>query len=203
MESAAGGQTSKIEEIKSAINKAKEERSAIIAELKKTRHRLGYKKVEQEAVAKLLAMNAGKTENIGKLRRMKEKLEFAISTEAALTPDREKELIRRINGINESLEKSIKNFRLKRRSELIAGDIEELNKKIEELEKKLGDKDHELDELYDKLRSLTGYKRQKQKKEKQHFEKAEISFADIAIIKDKNAEKNKQSNNDIDISASN
>ncbi|MEM4072132.1 MAG: hypothetical protein QXL63_02195 [Candidatus Micrarchaeaceae archaeon] len=203
MESAAGGQTSKIEEIKSAINKAKEERSAIIAELKKMRHRLGYKKVEQEAVAKLLAMNAGKTENIGKLRRMKEKLEFAISTEAALTPDREKELIRRINGINESLEKSIKNFRLKRRSELIAGDIEELNKKIEELEKKLGDKDHELDELYDKLRSLTGYKRQKQKKEKQHFEKAEISLADIAIIKDKNAEKNKQSNNDIDISASN
>ncbi|MEM0094642.1 MAG: hypothetical protein QXF41_01245 [Candidatus Micrarchaeaceae archaeon] len=148
-------------------------------------------------------MNAGKTENIGKLRRMKEKLEFAISTEAALTPDRERELIRRIGSINESIEKSIKNFRLKRRSELIANDLAELEKRIEELEKKLSEKDHELDMLYDSLRSETGHKRQKQKREKQRFEKAEISFADIAIIKGKNSGKNEEKNEDIDISASN
>ncbi len=191
----ANPEAKKLEE---SIEKVKKEKYAVVDEIKRLRSRLAYKKSEYLAITKLLEMNTDRTKNIGYLKRLKEKLEFAISTEAALTPDKEKEIIRRINSVNEELDKSLRNYRMRKKAESINSAIDELQKGIEELEKKITDYNKQLDELYYKLRETTGYGKHSQKgrREKREQKPAEISFADIAVIRGKD-DGSKQGNNDI------
>jgi len=195
-----------VKELEESIDKVKKEKYAVVDEIKRLRSRLAYKKSEYLAITKLLEMDTEKTKNIGYLKRLKEKLEFAISTEAALTPDKEKELIRRINSVNEELDKSLRSYRMRKKAESINGIVEELQKKIEEMEKKITDYNKQLDELYYKLREASGNNKQhaaKGKRERREQKPTEISFADIAVIKG-NANENKQKDSDeIDAAESN
>jgi hypothetical protein len=189
----------RIEELRKNIEEEKKKRFGIIEELKKLRKRVGFKKAEQSAILKLLENNK-EEKKIGYLLRLKEKLEFKISTEAS-TLEAEKELIRRINEVNEELDRAIKNKRLKRRAELLSSDIEELNKEIEEKEKLVKESEKKLDDLYDNLRTLLGKKRQKRKERRNPPKQQEISLADVAIIKDKtnkNGKSNADENEDIE-----
>jgi uncharacterized coiled-coil protein SlyX len=189
----------RIEELRKNIEEEKKKRFGIIEELKKLRKRVGFKKAEQSAILKLLENNK-EEKKIGYLLRLKEKLEFKISTEAS-TLEAEKELIRRINEVNEELDRAIKNKRLKRRAELLSSDIEELNKEIEEKEKLVKESEKKLDDLYDNLRTLLGKKRQKPKERRNPPKQQEISLADVAIIKDKtnkNGKSNADENEDIE-----
>jgi uncharacterized coiled-coil DUF342 family protein len=174
----------KVEEVKRSIEDERKKRLSIIEELKKLRKMLGFKKAEQSAIIKLLESEKDEGKKIGYLLRLKEKLEFKIATEAS-TLNAEKELIRKINEVNEELDKAIKKKRLKRRAEMLATDIEELNKKIEEKEKLVKESEKKLDELYDNLRGLLGKKKEKRKEKRVAPKPQEISFADVAIIKDK------------------
>jgi len=189
----------RIEELRKNIEEEKKKRFGIIEELKKLRKRVGFKKAEQSAILKLLENNK-EEKKIGYLLRLKEKLEFKISTEAS-TLEAEKELIRRINEVNEELDRAIKNKRLKRRAELLSSDIEELNKEIEEKEKLVKESEKKLDDLYDNLRTLLGKKRQKPKERRNPPKQQGISLADVAIIKDKtnkNGKSNADENEDIE-----
>jgi len=85
---------------------------------------------------------------------------------------------------------------VRRKAEFIEGDITELNKKIEDTSKALDEIEKKLDELYGELRRLNGEGRRQQRtpiQKKQHVEprSVEVSFADIAIIKDKKEDKSK------------
>ena len=195
-----------VKELEESIDKVKKEKYAVVDEIKRLRSRLAYKKSEYLAITKLLEMDTEKTKNIGYLKRLKEKLEFAISTEAALTPDKEKELIRKINSVNEELDKSLRSYRMRKKAESINNIVDELQKKIEEMEKKITDYNKQLDELYYKLREASGYNKQhaaKGKRERREQKPTEISFADIAVIKG-NANENKQNDSDeIDAAESN
>jgi len=189
----------RIEELKKNIEEEKKKRFGIIDELKKLRKKIGFKKAEQSAILKLLENNK-EEKKIGYLLRLKERLEFKISTEAS-TLEAEKELIRRINEVNEELDKAIKSKRLKRRAELLSSDIEQLNKEIEEKEKLVKESEKKLDDLYDNLRALLGKKKQKPRERRNPPKQQEISLADIAIIKDKtnkNGKTNADENEDIE-----
>ncbi len=135
--------------------------------------------------------------NIGRLRRMKETLEFRISTEAH-TLNSERDLIRKLNVIEEDLNGAIKVFKLKKKLNFIVGDVAQLKKEIEELDKKIEESNKKLDELYNELRSLTDFKRPpkrfEQRKERDHNNEPKamsISLEDIAIMKPKKNSNNK------------
>ncbi|MGC8662228.1 MAG: hypothetical protein ACP5RT_00355 [Candidatus Micrarchaeia archaeon] len=175
----------RLKEIKENIDKEKKQRFEIIDKLKMLRKKVGFKKAEQSAISKLLEGSNEQEKKIGYLFRLKEKLEFKIST-GAFTLDAEKDLIRKINEVNEELDSALKKKRLRKRIELLGGDIEALNKEIEEKEKLVKESEKKLDALYDELRGILGRRRPRQAREKRNSPKEQkISLADIAIIKEK------------------
>ncbi len=170
-------------ELKKQIESEKNSRLSLIIGAKRLRHKLAYKQAEFETFSKLNEMNKEKPRNIGYLKRQKEKLEFRIATEAS-TLNSEKELIRKIKAIDEDLEKALKSYKVKRKVELVAGDIEELKKEIDAQEEKIKVSNLKLDELYSALRALSGH-RQKQVRHEPHHERTKaISLEDIAIMKE-------------------
>ncbi len=157
----------------------------MLDEMRRYRRKRAYKLAEQEALKKAIESNKNTTKNIGYLRRRKERLEFRISTEA-FTLESERELIRKKGEIDKELDEAIKSYRTKRKAEFVAGDIEEATKKIEELNASLRDLEKRLDVLYSDLRRLNGMARKRsQKKPLQEVRPAEVSLADIAVIKEK------------------
>jgi uncharacterized coiled-coil DUF342 family protein len=177
----------KVEAIKKSIDEEKKKRFAMIDDIKRIRRKLSFKKAEQAALSKLIEIDKDNSRKIGYLIRLKEKLEFKISTETT-TLNAEKDLVRKINEVNAELDHAIKSRRLKKRVELIGSDIEELSKQIEEKEKLIKDSEKKLDDLYSNLRSIMGRSRPKVQRERQRNapKQQEISLADIAIIKEKN-----------------
>ncbi|MDE1825483.1 MAG: hypothetical protein KGH61_05235 [Candidatus Micrarchaeota archaeon] len=195
----------RIDELNKGIEEEKKKRTGIIDSIRRTRYKMAYKQAEFAALSKLNTLNVEKGKSIGYLKRMKERLEFKISTEAS-SLSAEKDLIRKINEINEELEKSIKIYRQRKKVELIKGDIEDATKALEELEKQILESNKALDNLYNELRSLTGYRGERQERKpgerrvSRPQKPQEISLADIAIIKDKK-NGNNSSEEDIEISS--
>ena len=185
-----------VTKLKEAIDAAKKARSEIIGRIKEHRRKLGYKEAESIAIAKLLEIEKGKDQNnekrrkIGYLKRLKNKLEFRISTEAKSLAE-EKELVRKIEEINKELNEAYKSIRLERKGDFIKKDIEDYKKSITELEAKITENDKQLDELYDKIRKLLGIERakfekqQRPKRKPQQAQMQEINLEDIVVIKKK------------------
>ncbi|MGC8571729.1 MAG: hypothetical protein ACP5LH_00375 [Candidatus Micrarchaeia archaeon] len=166
------------------------------------RRRLKYKELEGMTFAKLLESQKTTEEegkqarnNISKLKKMKNVLEFKIATEASSLAT-EKQLVRKIDEVNKKLREEYKKIRIKRKSEFIKKDIEEYNKNIKDLSKEIDAYDKQLDELYDKIKSRLGIKKnyesekkiQEKKRERneapahqQHQQ--EVSLENIAVIK--------------------
>ena len=113
------------------------------------RNKLRYKENEHETLAKLLSMSHD-NKNVGRLRRMKESLEFRIATEAS-TLNAEKELIKKLTSINGELEDALKIYRFRRKAELVAKDIEDLKKRFEVYREQIREDDKRLDGLYASL----------------------------------------------------
>lgn len=173
------------DEFQQGIDAERKKKSIMLDNLRRFRRRLAYKLAEKEAIAKLATMSKKSTKNIGYLRRKKESLEFRISTEA-YTLEAEKDLIRKKNEVEAELQQAIDSFRLKRKAEFVASDIDDLTKKIESTNLELQELEKRLDVLYNGLRRQRAPPRQRKPQEQKS---AEVSFADIAIIKDKKEDK--------------
>jgi len=201
----------KIGELNKGIEEERKKRLILIDSIKRLRHKMAYKQAELTALSKLNLTKPpeNKGKSIGYLKRMKERLEFRISTEAS-SLSTEKELIRKINDIDAELDAAIKSYKQRKKLDLIKGDIEDAIKQSEVIEKQILESNKVLDDLYGKLRALTGYngdrsgggdrrngggERRPSKPQKQQ----EISLADIAVIKDK---KNGNSDSDSEIEIS-
>jgi uncharacterized coiled-coil DUF342 family protein len=182
--------------IKTEIDNIRKQRSTVIVQIKDTRRRLSYKETESQAIAKLLQMEKQNDKanqsrgKIGQLKRIKNRLEFRISTEAtSLTA--EKDLVRKIEEVNRELNEAYKSIRLERKSEFIKGDIDSYRKRLLELEARVAESDKALDGLYEGIRKILGIKRQKpeelkrQKRPSQKSQTQEINLEDIAVIKKK------------------
>ncbi len=180
--------------VKKAIDEMHKERSALIVQIKRARSRLEYKELELTAVSGFLESEKAKANHDpkkgGSLKRMKNRLEFRLSTEAKMSLAGEKEIVRRINEINAQLDDYYKVVRLERKVGFIKGDIEQYRNSLAELEKKISDMDMALDDMYRNLRRLLGVSRQKTTKAKQkpryvQMAQQEINLEDIAVIKKK------------------
>lgn len=164
----------------------------MVDKVRRLKHKILYKQAEFAAISKLTSIKpTEKTKNIGYLKRLKEKLEFRISTEAS-SLSAEKDLIRRINEVNDELEKAIKSYKMKKKVELVKGDIEQATKEIEEEEKIIAQSNKVLDDLYSKLRSLTGYRGERrqgsgEKRETKHQKPQEVSLWDMAMMQKEGA----------------
>lgn len=187
---------------KEAIDAVRKERSEVIGKVKEARRRLTYKEAEDAALKRLLDIEKAKPEaaekrrKIGYLKRMKNKLEFRISTEASSLAE-EKGLVRQIEDVNKQLSEAYKTIRLERKAELVKKDIEEFKKTLADGEVKITEHDKRLDELYDTLRKLLGMDKgrgpkQQQQHQQEHRRRPqpqpqlqEINLEDIVVIKKK------------------
>ena len=178
--------------IKEEIDAVKKERITSIIKIKETRRRLAYKEAESVAIAKLLSMGSeeekkAQRKKIGYLKKLKNRLEFKISTEATSLAA-EKDLVRKIQEVNKDLNEAYKTVRLERKAEFIKNDIQEYKTLLADLDKQVLEKDKKLDELYNRLRKLLnieGHQRQKAKKKPAPMPAQEINLEDIAVIKKK------------------
>lgn len=187
----------KLGELRKLIEDEKKKRMDIIREVKAARNKLQYKIADKASISQLSEISKSRTKNLGFLRKRKEQLEFRIATEA-FTLEAEKDLIRKKNGVEAELEEALKSYRLRRKLEFIEKDIVDIGKRIDELEAKIKESDKKLDELYSNLRAITGEARRAQRSDRprqprEQKKPAEISIADIAIMKDKKGDKGKES----------
>ena len=175
--------------MKGEIDALKNSRSLLINQIRDKRRRLRYKENELVTVSRSLELDKDKSEaersKARKLRRIKERLEFRISTEAASLTS-EKELIRKINEVDAQLNEALKYVRLERKSGLVKRDIDECKQSIFELNKEITALDSKLDELYDRLRSVLGIHRNREspevRRKQQTTHQQEINLEDIAVI---------------------
>ncbi len=187
----------KLGELRKLIEDEKKKRMDIIREVKAARNKLQYKIADKASISQLSEISKSRTKNLGFLRKRKEQLEFRIATEA-FTLEAEKDLIRKKNGVEAELEEALKSYRLRRKLEFIEKDIVDIGKRIDELEAKIKESDKKLDELYSNMRAITGEARRAQRSDRprqprEQKKPAEISIADIAIMKDKKGDKGKES----------
>jgi uncharacterized coiled-coil DUF342 family protein len=204
-----GAQSTEAAKVKEDIDTIRKERAKIIAKIKEARRRLGYKEEEFAALDKLVTMNKEKDKDnaaekrYNYLRRLKNRLEFRISTEAG-SLQKEKEMIREISSINQELASLSATVRMDRKLGLVKGDIVEAKAKLAELEPKIVEIDTKLDLMYADLRKMLGitkrpmppepqYRpRQREREEgrpRQQPKQEEINLEDIVVIKKKGGDK--------------
>ncbi len=179
-----------VQDLKLLIEEVRKKRFQLVDQLRRLRSKLNYKQAEHAALSKLTAESRGPKANVGKLKRLKSSIEFRIATEAS-TLGAERELIKKLGDINQELDDALKSYRFRRKVELIAKDMEDIGKALESYKNQIGDEDKKLDELYGRLRSITGWKKggdEKKPKPRKPEGPFEVSLEDIATIKNKKEE---------------
>jgi DNA repair ATPase RecN len=121
---------------------------------------------------------------------MKAKMEFKISTEAS-SLSQERDIVRKINEINQELGEALASVRLERKTGFVKGDIEEYKKSITEINGKIQELDNKLDSLYANLRKVLGigmWQNKQQMKPKRTQQPVQgINLEDIVVIKKKDS----------------
>lgn len=181
--------------IKSQIDECRKQRDALITEIKDYRRKLEYKEAENIAISKFVESEKDNVEvkKIGYLKRQKNRLEFKLSTEARMSLDDEKGIIRKIAEIDGQLEGLLKFVRLQRKIGYIQDDIKNYTEKLNETDRKIRELDTKLDELYVSVRRALGIRggrggeqqRPARKRQIQQAAQPEINMEDIAVIKKK------------------
>jgi uncharacterized coiled-coil DUF342 family protein len=175
--------------IKKEIDRLKKERGAMVAKIRDSKHRLDYKEKEYEMVAKKVAGSKTNKEDdlrkVRKLRHIKERLEFRVSTEATSLAA-EKDLVRRINEVDQEIKEALKSVKMERKLGLVKGDIDFYRTSVVDLSKEIGEADGKLDELYAKVKSMLGIHRKRPfdeaRRKTQQQQQQEINLEDIAVI---------------------
>jgi uncharacterized coiled-coil DUF342 family protein len=186
------------ERIKKEIDTAREARAKLIGKVNEYRRRLAYKEKESVVIDRLLKTELekggekNKNGRIGYLKRMKNKLEFKISTEASSLSE-ERMLVRKVDEVSKQLDEALAVVRLERKRDLVKSDIEQYKKGVVDIEKEIVDSDVKLDAIYSELRKVLGIGKWQNKPKPMHTKKIsaqkvqEINLEDIAVIKRKEA----------------
>ncbi len=180
------------EALKAKIDDLRKQRNDFILEAKSYRRKLEYKEAEYAAISKFLeSTNSSKeSREMGQLKRLKNRLEFKLSTEARMSLQDERDIVRKIDEIDLQLKKVGKVIHLSRKVEFVKGDLETFKNKLIEADKKIADLDIQLDDLYRSLRRVLKIDTSRAKpaakpKRQQGPSAPEINMEDIAIIKTK------------------
>lgn len=165
----------------------------MIKDFKSAEKSLSYKEEEYQALGKLLEPHKAELEKnrkeIGRLKYMKRKYEFAIDTEAS-SLEKERSLIRKIKETDAQLNEALRYARLERRMFNIKSDIEQYKARIVESTKKIREYDARLDELYGRLRETLNIRKAKKTRTERRDRPQpkplpEINLEDVAVIKRK------------------
>ena len=190
--------------MKLEIDVIRKRRDKLISEMKSHRRMINYKQQEYTALSKFLETEANKPNQneIIRLKKQKNRLEFKLSTEPRLTLDMERELIRKINDISSELNTKLRYAGLEKKFNLLEGDVKRFSSKIEEISNTIKEINKQTDELYSKLKALLGIKEDNRSsmrsinrfsnsehKKKHIVQEQEINLKDIAIITRKNKDK--------------
>jgi len=181
--------------IKNQIDEYRKQRDALITEIKSYRRKLEYKEAGNPAISKFVETEKDKVDlkKIGYLKKQKNRLEFKLSTEARMSLEDEKSIIRKIAEIDAQLEGLLKFARLQRKIGYIQEDIKNYTEKLNETDKKIREIDLKLDDLYLAVRKALGIRQGRgqemqkpaKKKQPQQIQQPEINMEDIAVIKKK------------------
>lgn len=188
------------EKIKNEIDELRKERSKFIARAKECRRKLSYKEAEFAAIDKLVKMkkdedkDGEKRRRFGYLKRLKNKLEFKISTEATSLSE-EKELVRKIAEVNKELSELHAFIRTERKLEFVKKDIVDYKAGLAEADSKIAESDQKLDAMYTELRKVLGIGTYQNKmkrggivhaKKREHAPPSQdVNLEDIVVIKKK------------------
>lgn len=145
---------------------------------------IANKEAEIVAITKLVEIEHKKGSfNIRQLKRLKEKFEFKLTTEARSLAD-ERELIRHIGEVDAKIDYAYRIMRLKRRSELLAGDIVRYKAELEELRKKIREAEASFAAANAHARGASAHDQYKKARHgaEQREKPAGINIEDIAII---------------------
>jgi len=182
--------------LKDKIESIRKEKSNLFYQLKSAKRKLNYKIAEEAALSNFLndENNQIDIKKLIGLKKLKNRLEFKLSTEARISLYEEKDIIRKINIISNQLNEMYKFQRLKKKGELVTGDIESLKENITKLNSSIGEKDKELDEAYDNVRRILGFNRKRDNRTRDSEQRRrpvrtmqpqEINLEDIVVIKKK------------------
>ena len=195
------------EGIKKEIDEMRKQKGRLISKAKEFRRRYSYKESEFASIDRLLKVErdpvaeAAARKRFGYLKKMINKFEFRISTEAK-SLNEEKELIRKINEMKAELNESLKFVRMERKLELVKKDIEMFKNSLIETDKAIADLDLKMDGKYVELRKSLGIgswqsgkpqsgrdgrPMQHRKKAPQSAPSQEVNLEDIVVIKKKAA----------------
>ncbi len=186
--------------IKNQIDELRKQRDVLINEIKDYRRKLEYKQAENVAILKFIDVEKDNVDlkKIGYLRKQKNRLEFKLSTEARMTLNDEKDIIRKIGELDGQLAGLLKFAKLERKIGYIKDDINSYTEKLNETDKKIRELDVKLDDLYRSLRRSLGIRAQNTeahrpvKRRQQQPPQQEINLEDIAVIKKKASKKEEE-----------
>ncbi len=142
--------------IKDELNKLEKEKSKLLDEVKRINKKIKYKELELKALTPIVEQY--KEVNIDPIRRRLNAIEFKISTQA-LTPKKERELVKRAKELRKQYNELMKIVRVKKRKSLIEKDLEELNKRRDEI-------DAQLKELRERIKQLVNDLKEAKKKQR-------------------------------------
>lgn len=137
------------EDLKQQITSLEEKKKSLIDRIIELNKRIRYKKYEQKSLEPFLEKT--KDVIIGPLRKQKRAMEFRIST-AAYTPQIERELLKQMKKIDESLAKVRDVERARRKKVLVAKDLEDAQAEITKIEEELKIIRDSLKGFYDKAK---------------------------------------------------
>ncbi len=195
--------------LKDEIDMMRKKRDKLVADMRACRRSINYKGDEYAALTKFLENESNKPNQaeITKLKKMKNRLEFKLSTEPRMSLETERDLIRRIEEVGNELRTMLRYSNLERKQKLLKGDLDRYSSRIEEISKELDSMNKTFDSMYAELKKALGIKeetqrsRQQEKARQQSQERRrvqpaqqEINLEDIAVIKRKPA---KSQNNEV------
>jgi uncharacterized coiled-coil DUF342 family protein len=191
--------------LKEEIDSLRRKRDKLVADMHASRRSLNYKNDEYAALAKFLQNESNKPNQseIIRLKKMKNRLEFRLSTEPRMSLETERDLIRKIDEVGKELREMLRYSGLERKQKLLKGDIERYASRIEEIAKELDKMNNSFDTMYAELKKTLGISTMEQRHGQQRPRQIsqekrkqpptqEINLEDIVVIKrkpDKNAKK--------------
>lgn len=136
-------------EIEEEIKQLEDEKKVLIDEIKTLNNRLKYKTMEHMALMPFVEKT--KDVRVDSLMKQLRGLEFKVATEAH-TPQMEKNIVKKIMGLEKQLSKYKGVFKARKKLKLVESDLNKIKMGIDEIEKKLKAIRKKLKELYEKLK---------------------------------------------------
>ena len=166
------------ETLKSKIDELEKRKGELIDRIKQLNRRIRYKEYEEKALRPFLEQT--KHVQIAPFRRQRRAIEFKITT-AAYTPRMEKELIKKLNKVDEELAKHKEVERARRKIKYVEQDITEGKTEISTIEVELTSIRGELRGLYDEMKTYRISAR-KQAAADAKAEEDLVALGDLALI---------------------